>query len=89
MNLPVDPAIPAQIEEFMCWLLEEEPQKYQLHYCLGFINWKIKGDKAQAIKDFEIFLSRGNKQEFTIERELARIWISEIQNSDASNAEKD
>jgi tetratricopeptide (TPR) repeat protein len=81
MDLPVEPQMIAQIEEFICWLLEEEPQKYQLHYCLGFINWKIKGDKTQAINDFRTFLSKANEKEFTVERELARKWISEIQDS--------
>ncbi len=82
MDLPIEPQTVAQIEEFICWLLGEEPQKYQLHYCLGFINWKIKGDKTQAIKDFEAFLSQGNENEFTIERELAGKWIQEIQHGD-------
>ena len=82
MDLPIEPQTIAQIEEFICWLLGEEPQKYQLHYCLGFINWKIKGDKTQAIKDFEAFLSQGNENEFTIERELAGKWIQEIQHGD-------
>jgi tetratricopeptide (TPR) repeat protein len=72
------PLVIADIEEFMCWLIEKEPERYQLHYCLGFINWKVKGDEAQALKDFETFLSLGNNQEFAKERELARNWISEI-----------
>lgn len=82
MDLPIEPQVIAQIEEFICWLLVEEPQKYQLHYCLGFINWKIKEDRKQAIKDFETFLSQGNQNEFTVERELARKWITEIQHAD-------
>jgi hypothetical protein len=81
LELPVDPHVLPQIEEFICWVLEKEPHQYQLHYCLGFINWKIKADKVQAIKDFETFLSLGNKEEFSVEREFARRWISEIQHA--------
>lgn len=81
INQPIEPRVIGQIEEFICWVLQREPQKYQLHYCLGFINWKIKEDKAQAIKDLETFLSVGNEKEFSVERELARKWISEIQES--------
>jgi hypothetical protein len=79
MTLPVELPVIAEIEEFICWVLDVEPHRYQLHYCLGFLNWKIKGDKLQAIKDLNTFLSLGRKEEFTFERELARKWISEIQ----------
>jgi hypothetical protein len=88
-SLRVEPLVISQIEELICWLIEEEPLKYQLHYCLGFINWKVKGDHTQAIKDFEIFLSLGSDQEFIKERELACKWISEIKIAEGSfNAEK-
>jgi hypothetical protein len=79
MTLPIEPPVIAEIEEFICWVLDVEPHKYQLHYCLGFLNWKIKEDKLQAIMDFKTFLSLGRKEEFPFERELARQWISEIQ----------
>ena len=71
----------ADVEEFMCWLLEEEPEKYQIYYCLGFMNWKAKGDSTQAVRDFEAFLSAGNEHEFTKERELTQEWIAEIRNA--------
>jgi len=44
MKLRVGDRTVVEVEEFMCWLLEEEPEKYQLYYCLGFLNWKAKGD---------------------------------------------
>jgi len=78
MRLPVDPSLIAQVEEFLCWLLENEPDKYQFHFCLGFINLEIKEDKGQATKDLETFLLQGNEHEFAEERRLARTWISEI-----------
>lgn len=84
MDLPVEAHVIGEIEEFICWLLDEEPQKYQLHYCLGYINWKVKGDKPQAVKDFETFLLLGHENEFAVEREIARKWILEIQESSIS-----
>lgn len=41
-----------QVEDFLCRILEIEPQKVQLHYCLGLFNAHVKGDKARAIQDF-------------------------------------
>ena len=67
MELPVESHVAGEIEEFIC---------------LGFINWKLKGDKTQAIRDFEAFLSSGKKVEFATEREIARKWISEIQHTE-------
>jgi hypothetical protein len=71
----VDQPVVLQIEEFIYWMLDEEPQKYQLHYCLGYISWKIKADHKQAIKEFQNFLSKGNDQEYTQERDLVRQWM--------------
>ena len=62
----------------MVWILEEEPEKYQYHYCLGFFNWKIKGDLHQAINDFGEFLKHIRNGEFVKEKDLAQKWISEI-----------
>jgi len=74
----IDPHAIGQIEDFMCWVLEKEPDKYQLYYCLGFFNWQVKGDGIKAKEDLEIFLGSGNDAEYTKERELAREWITEI-----------
>ena len=49
----VEPDVLNQVESFLCWVLEQEPEKYQLCYCLGFFNWKTKGDVVQAEKDFK------------------------------------
>lgn len=44
------------IEEFINDVLEKEPEKYQLWYCLGIINWFAKNDKKLGRKMFEKFL---------------------------------
>lgn len=77
-----------QLESWMCWLLVEEPYKYQIHYCLGFFNWQAKGDLIRAKKDFENFLNSGDDTEFSKERELAKKWISEIDIDIGNGAEK-
>ena len=74
----LEPIVIARVEDFMCWVLEAEPDKYQLHYCLGDINWKIKGDEKRALEEFRAFLSLGNADEYAKERELARSWILEL-----------
>lgn len=75
----VPPEIIAQVESFMCWVLQEEPTKVQISYCLGFFNWKIKGDKIQAKKDFTKFINTCGTEQFTKERELANQWIRDLE----------
>lgn len=72
-NSEIKANILSQIEDFFCWVLEKEPEKYQLYYCLGFINSKIKGDTIQAISDFEKFLSSVKEGEFIKEKELLTV----------------
>ena len=78
-NYEILPKTLSDIEDFIFWLIEEEPDKYQYHYCLGFFNWKIKGDLHQALKDFNEFLCHIKDGEFVKEKELTRKWIMEIE----------
>ncbi len=68
----------AQVEEFLCLILDLEPEKYQLHFCLGLFNLHIKGDLERAVRDFEDFIACGDESEFVNERKLAKKWIQEI-----------
>ena len=77
-NYDLSPVTLSEVEDFIVWILEEEPEKYQYHYCLGFFNWKIKGDLHQSVSDFEEFLNHVKQGEFVKERDLAIEWISEI-----------
>ena len=51
----IDPRTISEVEGFMVWLLEQEPQKLHIYYCLAFFNWMIKGDKIQGAKGFRKF----------------------------------
>lgn len=68
-----------QIEDFICWILEQEPKKYQLYYCLGFINWQIKEDKILALEYFEKFLELCTGTDFVQERNLTQEWVTDLQ----------
>lgn len=53
-----DVTVPVQCEEFIHLVLDEEPDKVQLYYCSGLINFFAKKDYAGAIRDLEMFVSR-------------------------------
>ncbi len=50
-------AIPFQIEGFIAWILEIEPQANQLNFCLGYLNEKFKHDSVSATRYYGQFLS--------------------------------
>ena len=79
------PDIISKIEDFILFIATNDPAKYQLYYCLGFFNWKIKGDLLQAVKDFERFLNSGDKAEFVKARELTANWLLELSNETVKN----
>jgi hypothetical protein len=56
--------IPVETESFMTWVLSQEPEKAQLHFCVGYLNWKVKGDLAAAKRDFEAFAAHQNAARF-------------------------
>ncbi len=72
------PHVPFQTEDFMVWILQLEPDKIQLHFCLGLVNWHAKGDKAQALADFEKFLQVCPPGRFTEETRLAGEYVKNI-----------
>lgn len=84
VNLPMPPELFSKIEEFVVYIASSEPTKHQLYYCLGFYNWKIKGDIDQAVNDFTRFLGAGSTDQFAKERELAAGWIAQIKSEATS-----
>ncbi|KQC11362.1 MAG: hypothetical protein APR54_11015 [Candidatus Cloacimonas sp. SDB] len=73
-----DPNVVIQTEEFMEWLLEVEPDKIQMNYCLGLINWFDKGDYELAISYFEKFINSNTDNSFEEEKKLAKSYINTI-----------
>lgn len=66
------------IENFIHWLIEQEPTRYQLYYCLGFINLKIKGDKISAVENFKNFLEMCDESEYIKEKNSAQNWVRKL-----------
>lgn len=72
--------IPNQTEEFIRKVLESEPEKIQLHYCLGMINYFCKGDLISAKSDFRNFVHAGEGQGLFLRSvEIARNYLMEIE----------
>jgi hypothetical protein len=73
-----DVTVPVQIEEFMHIVLEEEPDKIQLHYASGLINMYAKDDREGARRDFAAFLARGGEALFPEEAQHAQLLLREL-----------
>ncbi len=67
-----------QTEEFILWVLDKEPDKIQLHYFLGLINWKGKEDLETAKNDFNKFL-KDKSASFSDEKRRVSIYIKSIE----------
>ncbi|OSZ73294.1 hypothetical protein CAP37_16760 [Hydrogenophaga sp. IBVHS1] len=79
----IDADILIQIEEFLFWIIEKEPAKEHVHFCLGMFYQLAKGDLVSSVNHFELFLKAKNIASFPAEAALATSWIEEIK-KDAS-----
>lgn len=70
------PDVPAQLEEFMTWVLAEEPGLTQIHYCLGILNRDVKGDTRRVREEFDSFVRLTPSGRFEKELQLARDWLA-------------
>ena len=77
-----------QVEDFLNWAIEENSDKYHLHYCLGFFNWQIRCDSLLAKENLLKFLELVRPNEFIKEKELASNWIAQIDNTEACELSK-
>lgn len=73
-----DPTVPAQVERFIAWVIDQEPDRVQLHFCLGLINLFAKDDRESAQRDLERFLERCPQNQFLEERQLAQDHLKRI-----------
>ena len=68
----IEPKIINQVEGFMYKMTRIEPDKYQIYFCLGYLNWKIKDDKKQAINDFSKFIALDTTDKYKEHKRLAQ-----------------
>lgn len=67
-----------EVEEFIEWILSEEPDKVQLHFCLGLINLWGKRDGGTALYHFKKFLEQAEETQFPELREQARRHVEDL-----------
>jgi hypothetical protein len=75
-----DSRVLLEIEEFLEWVLSENPGKPQIYYCLGLINYFGKEEYKIAKEDFDKFIFNTNIQQFKEQRNLAKKYIDDINN---------
>ena len=81
-----DVTVPVQSEEFIAIVLAEEPDRVQLHFCLGLINFYAKADYMAAERDFKQFLTMVKNDDFPREVAAAQQLISECSSQGSSGA---
>ena len=77
--------IPAQLEEFITHILITEPEKTQLHYCLGLLNRDVKGDSIRALEEFDSFLAKTPEGVFERDKVVVKKWKAALMS--ANNGE--
>ena len=74
----MDLTVPAQSEEFILGIIDQEPERYWLYFCLGMINHRYKGDMVSARRDLQMFLDRAEPARFGRQIAAVEKWIEEI-----------
>ncbi|MCJ7457629.1 MAG: hypothetical protein MUP17_01390 [candidate division Zixibacteria bacterium] len=74
---PIVPASLFQIEEFINDVLEIEPEKCQLWYCIGMINWFVKTDTIAGRDAFERFLNCGSATDFAEQKRKVKEYLEQ------------
>lgn len=78
----VDQTLGVQVEEFIQIVIDEEPQRTDLHYCLGLINYRLKFDLDAARSDFSKFLIGTRREDYPRQHEAVLKWLNEIERAD-------
>jgi hypothetical protein len=74
-----DASVPIQCEEFIQYVLDSEPEKYWLYFCLGLLNSRCKNDAEAATRDFEIFVARDIEKQFAKQVEIVVTkWLPDL-----------
>lgn len=74
-----DVTVPIQCEEFIHLMLEKFPERYQLYYCLGIINFFAKQDWGGAVKDLKEFLDRCPENKYIPQNEETKQLVEEAE----------
>jgi tetratricopeptide (TPR) repeat protein len=67
-----------EVEEFIEWYLSRDPLQPQMYFCLGYLNYKRKGDLLRARQDLQNFLERVGPGQFSKQQQAAHKWLREI-----------
>lgn len=70
--------VPMQAEDFMLWILDLEPNKIQIHFCLGLVNWRAKGDLKLAMHHFQEFIQKADSNAYPEPLRLAKAYVSTL-----------
>lgn len=83
---PAIKGIAVEVEAFISWAVTVYTDKYQLYFCLGYINYKLKEDYVAARRDFRNFISNLNAvTEYGEQVRLANIYLQEIDRAAPQN----
>lgn len=67
-----------QVEEFIQRVIDEESDRGYLYYCLGYLNYRAKGDLEAAEADLTRFVEQADATRFAKHIGIARRWLEEI-----------
>ena len=73
-----DLTVPMQCEEFIQGIIDREPQRKWLYYCVGLINYQAKGDLEAALRDFKQFVDSADPERFRRQIRSAERWMRDI-----------
>ena len=71
-----------EITEFIDWMIQREPEKTQLMFCLGFIYYLKIRNTLYAFEAFTDFLNSQPDRRFASQKRLAENYIRQIKKAD-------
>lgn len=74
-----EPSFIFDIVDWILWVLNQEPDKTQLYFCLGLIYYYAVGDYSLAFEEFGKFLELSDLSLYAAQRNEAGILLKEIQ----------
>ncbi|MBA4107274.1 MAG: hypothetical protein C0485_16130 [Pirellula sp.] len=77
-----DQTLVIQVEEFIQIVIDEEPQRTDLYFCVGLINYRLKFDLNAARSDFSKFLNGTRREDHPRQHEAVLKWMNEIERAD-------